>query len=448
MILAMKSVIAFVLMNLILQCGTALGADWPHWRGPNFDGSSPETGLPDTFSKSNNVRWVATLPGPSAATPIVRGDRLFVSSTDTQTRTLRAICLDARTGRQLWNHEVTQGFQQDDRSNLASPSPTTDGRLVYFYYGTGDLVAFDFAGKKVWSRNIQKDHGPFAFLWTYAASPTLFEGRLYIQVLQRDVPVQGRGRTDGPNDSYLLALDPQTGRDLWRHVRPSDAVGESREAYSTPIPCRHEGRAQLLITGGDCITSHNPEDGTELWRWGTWNPTRITHWRLVPSPVTGGGVALACGPKGAPVYAVKLSSRGTLDDSALAWVSKEREISSDVCTPLFYRGRFYVLNGDRKTIARVDPATGKPDWIGELGTRDKIEASPTAADGKIYFQDFRGRVFVVNAGEEFKLLHMAELGDPGENHVRSSIAIADGCLFVRTSNKLYCLAASKAAARP
>lgn len=424
-----------------LLCGGSSlnAAHWPHWRGPNFDGSTSETGTPEKFSKTNGFKWVASLPGPSAATPIVWGDRVFVSSTDAHTRTLRAICLDARTGKELWNHEVAPGFQRDERNNPASPSPTTDGRLVWFYYGTGDLVAFDFSGKKVWARNIQKDHGPFAFLWTYAASPTLYDGRLYIQVLQRDVPVQGRGRADGPNESYLLALDPQTGKDLWRHVRPSDAVAESREAYSTPIPCEHEGRAQLLITGGDCITSHDPRDGTELWRWGTWNPTRITHWRLVPSPVAGAGVALACGPKGSPVYAVKLSSRGTLDDSALAWVSHQREISSDVCTPLFYRGRFFVLNGDRKTIARVDPATGKPDWIGELGTRDKIEASPVGADGKIYFQDFRGRVFVVSAGEEFKILHVAEMGEPDDKLVRASIAVAGGRLFIRTDTKLWCI---------
>lgn len=436
----MKSVIALALLTAgALQPLPILAAEWPHWRGPNFDGSSPETNTPVQFSKTQGVRWVAPLPGPSAATPVVWNNRVFVSSTDTRTKTLRAICLDAQTGRELWNQEIAPGFQLDERSNLASPSPLTDGRRVWFYYGTGDLVAFDFSGKKLWARNIQNDHGPFAFLWTYAASPTLFEGRLYIQVLQRDVPVQGRGRTDGPNDSYLLALDPQTGKDLWRHVRPSDAVAESREAYSTPIPCRYEGRAQLLVTGGDCITSHDPQDGTELWRWGTWNPTRITHWRLVPSPVAGAGIALACGPKGAPVYAVKLASRGTLDDSALAWVSRQREISSDVCTPLFFQGRFFVLNGDRKTIARLDPATGKPDWIGELGTRDKIEASPVGADGKIYFQDFRGRVFVVSAGEEFKILHVAELGEADENQIRSSIAVAGGRLFIRTNNKLWCI---------
>ncbi len=413
--------------------------NWPQWRGPHFDGSTTEQNLPAEFSKTNNVKWVAPLPGPSAGTPIVWGDRVFVSSTDTRTKTLRAIGLDAQTGKQLWEQEAGMGFKLDDRSNLASPSPITDGTLVWFYYGTGDLAAFDFAGKKIWSREIQKDYGQFAFNWTYGSSPMLYGDKLYLQVLQRDVAVRGRGRKDGPNDSYLLALEPKTGKELWRHIRPSDAHEESREAYSTPIPFEHNGRGGLLILGGDCITAHDLKTGAELWRWGTWNPTLITHWRLVPSPVAGRGVALACAPKGSAVYALKLDSKGTLTDNDLAWTSQEREVSSDVGTPLFYKGRFYILNGDKKTIARVDPATGKADWIGELGTRIKIESSPTGADDKIYFQNFRGEVFVVAAAGQFKLLHVAAMGDEDDNDLRASIAVSQGKLFIRTGSKLYCV---------
>lgn len=413
--------------------------NWAHWRGPAFNGTSPERDLPTTFSKTNGVRWVAELPGPSAATPIIWGNHVFVSSTDAKAKTLHAFGFDFKTGKQLWTHETGVGFNQDRLSNFASPSPVTDGQLVYFFYATGDLVAFDFAGKKVWSRNIQTDYGQFAFNWTYGASPTLFDGKLFIQVLQRNVPVNGRGRKDGPNDSYLLALDPKTGKELWKHVRPSDAVAESFEAYSTPIPFEYKGRTELLVTGGDCITGHDVKTGKELWRWGTWNPTRIGHWRLVPSPVTGGDVVLACAPKGSPIYAVKAGSSGTLKDDALAWTSQERDVSTDVATPLFYKGHFYVLNGERKTISRVDPATGKADWTGELGRRAKIEASPTGADDKIYFQDFRGALFVVAAADQFKILHVAEMGDEGDDQLRATVAVSQGCLFIRTGTKLYCV---------
>jgi outer membrane protein assembly factor BamB len=227
-------------------CGSLRAENWPHWRGPHFNGSSTEQKLPADFSKTNNVRWVASLPGPAAATPIVWGDHVFVSSTDLRTKTLRALALDRRTGKELWSQEVTPGFKLDDKSNLASPSPVTDGELVCFLYGNGDLVAFDFSGKKLWARNLQKDCGQFAYQWTYGASPTLFDGKLLIQVLQRNVPVHGRGRKDGPNDSYLLALAPQTGAELWKHVRPSEAHEESLEAYSTPIPFEHAGRREIL----------------------------------------------------------------------------------------------------------------------------------------------------------------------------------------------------------
>ena len=432
-------------LTLTLGGGTLLDTaflraeNWAQWRGPFFNGSTTEKGLPDTFSKTENVRWVAGLPGPSAATPVVWNDRVFVSSVDQQAGTLQALCMDRASGRTLWKQETGVGISLDERSNFASPSPLTDGKLVWFFYGNGELVAFDLAGKKAWSRNIQKDYGQFAFQWTFSSTPTFHDGRLYLQVLQRDVPANGRGRKDGPIDSFLLALDPRTGRELWKVTRPSDARQESLESYSTPIPFNDNGRTELLIAGGDCITAHDPANGKELWRWGSWNPTKITHWRLVPSPVAGGGVVLACAPKAAPVYAVKAGATGTLDVSGLAWTSTEREISSDVSTQLFYQDRYYILNSDRKTLSRAVPGSGKVEWTAQTGSPAKIESSPTAADGKIYFMNQRGDVFVVAAGEQFKLLHMIAMGDESDHDLRSSISIAQGCLFIRTGSKLYCV---------
>ena len=428
----------------ILSSGAsfASAADWPQWRGPNFDGSTAENQLPATFSKTENLKWVAEMPGPSAATPVIWGNRVFVSSTDRKARSTVAMCLDRESGKVVWQHEVSPVYGQDDRSNYASPSPATDGELVYFFYGSGDLVAFDFSGKRIWARNIQKEYGQFAFLWTFSTSPLLYDNKLYMQVLQRDVPVNGRGRKDDPNDSYLLALDPKTGKEIWKEVRPSEARQESLEAFSTPIPFKHGTRDEVLIAGGDCISGHDADTGKELWRWGTWNPARITHWRLVPSPVSGGGVILACGPKGSPVYAVKAGLSGTLEDSALAWTSREtREVTTDVSTPLFYKGSFYVLNSDKRLLSRVEPATGKVLWTGDLESKAKIEASPTAGADKIYAINQRGDVFVTQAGDEFKILHTAAMGDEGDKDLRASIALAQGNLFVRTGSKLYCIGA-------
>jgi outer membrane protein assembly factor BamB len=425
---------------IVLANPGRLHADnWPQWRGPYFNGSSKETGLPAQFSRTENVRWTADLPGSSAATPVIWGDRVFVSSVHAQAGTLLAICLDRTTGKERWRYQAGTGIGQDDRSNYASPSPVTDGKLVWFFYGNGELIALDFDGKKVWSRNLQKDYGQFAFLWTFSTSPLLHEGRLYLQVLQRDVPVNGRGRADGPNESYLLALEPETGKELWRRVRPSDAVQESREAFTTPVPFVHDSRAEILVAGGDCITGHDSATGRELWRWGTWNPGRIGHWRLVPSPVAGGGVVLACAPKGSPVYSVKAGGDGALTESDLAWVSPDREISSDVSTPLFYQGLFYILNSDKRTLSSVEPATGKVLWTGSLESKAKIEASPTGADNKIYMMNHRGDVFVVQAGDQFKVLHTTSMGEADDKDLRSSIAVSQGNLFIRTGKKLYCI---------
>ena len=200
----------------------ASAANWPQWRGPNFDGSSPEKNLPAKWSKTENIAWTLPLPGPSAASPAIWDNHVFVTTSDKSTRSLWAVCAHRKTGAIMWKHKVADAYQKDEKSTFASPSPTTDGKRVIFFYGNGDLVAFDFGGNKLWARNIQKDEGDFAFLWTFSTSPLLYDGKLYMQVLQRDVPVQGRGKQPSGIESYLLAIDPGSGKTLWRHVRPSE----------------------------------------------------------------------------------------------------------------------------------------------------------------------------------------------------------------------------------
>ncbi len=427
--------------------------NWGNWRGPNYNGSTTEKNLPATFSRTENILWTAPMPGPSGASPVVWDDYVFVSSTDDAAKTCVALAFDRKTGKELWRAKISDGAGRDRMSTFSNSSPVTDGKHVWFFYGNGELVCFEVAGKEVWRRNIEKDYGQFAFQWTFSTSPLLHDGRLYLQVLQRNVPVNGRGKQDGPIESYLLAMDPKTGKELWRVVRPSEAQQESLEAFSTPTPYTHNGREELLIVGGDCISGHDPDTGKEYWRWGTWNPTRIGHWRLVPSPTAGAGVVLACGPKDSPVYAVKLGGKGTLTHKDLSWQSfiqtsedpnasarplDVRELSSDVPTPLFYEGKFYILNGTKKKLLCIEP-DGKVVWSGDLKGKGIFQSTPTAADGKIYMMSFAGEVFVVQAGgSEFKLLHMAEMGE-GENTLRAAIPISQGQLFVRTSKALFAI---------
>ncbi len=414
---------------------SAMGADWAQWRGPSFDGSSTEKGLPTQWTKEN-VAWQLDLPGPSAGTPVILGDRVFVTSSDDRTKTLHAMCVDRKTGKVLWQNKTGDGVNRDDKSNYASPSPIADENRAIFFYGNGTLVAFDHAGKELWNRSITKDYGDFAFQWTFGSTPLLHKGKLYLEILQRDQPVHGKGKAGA--ESFLLAVDPANGKTLWKLNRPSEAVQESLEAYSTPMPYTANGREEILITGGDCVTGHDPETGKELWRWGTWNPNKITHWRLVPSPIAGGGVVLACAPKNDPVYAIKLGGNGKLSDSAIAWKSEPKSVTSDVPTPAFAEGDFFVQSESRRMIWRVSPADGKVKWSVELPGRKRYEASPTVADGKIYTMDFGGNVVILDANKG-EILNTIAMGEANDDMIRSSIPVAHGQVFIRTNSKLFCV---------
>lgn len=428
------------LVLLLLMALPSDAGNWPQWRGPHFNGSADETDLPTEWSRTDGVAWKAELDGCSASTPIVWEDRVFLSGVNAAKDTLQAMCFDGADGKLLWKHDLAEGTRRDERSTFAAPSPVTDGKLVVFFFSNGDLICYDFEGRRKWSRNIQEDYGTFAFLWTFASSPTLFDGKLYVQVLQRDVAVDGRGFADRENESYLLALDPDSGKTLWRRTRPSDAVAESHEAFSTPVPFEHDGRTELLVIGGDAITGHDPETGRELWRWDNMNPLKVPHWRHVPSPVAGGGVVLACAPKRSPIYAVKAGLSGPLDDGDLAWASTDvRDVTADVPTPAFYDGDFFVLSDVRKTLSRVVPATGEVKWTIPTPGGAKYEASPLAADGKLYLVNFRGQVDVIDA-KTGRVINSIDMDDSdGREVVRSSIVAAGGRLFIRTTRHLYCV---------
>lgn len=414
--------------------------NWPHWRGPYFNGSTIEANLPTEWSQTEGIAWSAELDGCAASTPIIWEDRVFLSGIASEQDKLQAMCFNRVDGKLLWKHDVADGVRRDDRSSNAAPSPVTDGKLVFFFFSNGDLVCYDLDGKHKWGRNLQEDYGTFAFNWTFATSPTLYGRTLYMQVLQRDVPVAGRGFADRKNESYLLAIDPQTGETLWRHIRPSDAVAESRESFSTPVPFVGAGRAELLVSGGDALTGHDLETGKELWRWDNLNPNKISHWRLVPSPVAGGGVALICGPKRSPIFAVKQGLSGKLSDDDLAWSSTGiRDVTADVPTPAFYDGDFFILSDVRKSLSRVAAATGEVKWTIKTPGRAKYEASPLAADGKIYIVDFQGQVDVIDA-KNGDVINSIVMDEPeGREVVRSSVAAAHGQLFIRTTRHLYCV---------
>ena len=434
------SLVVLATASSVRAQGDQAASSWPQWRGPFLNGSSTAKGLPDQLDRDKTLAWSVPLPGPGAGTPIIWQNRIFVSALDNQSKKLVALCLDRANGKVQWRKEVGLGFTSNERNNMASPSPITDGKTVWFYYGTGDLAAFDFEGKQLWARNIQNDYGPFHVQWIYGSSPLLYDGKLIVQVLHRDVPPRGpRGDGGKRAESYLLALDPQSGKELWRVVRPDEAAAESKESYGTPIPFDGSPRKEVVVIGGDVVTGHDADSGKELWRFGNWNPGKVGHWRIVPSVLTAEGIAIACAPKNGPVMAIKAGGEGEITQSHRAW--ETTEFTSDVCVPLYYNKQLYVLNGDARPgkIFCVDLKTGKVKWSSVLeGSRGVFRASPTGADGKIYCMNERAQTWVVSA-EDGKVLHQADLDTPGVSApTRSTIAVTDGQVFVRTADTLYC----------
>ena len=433
-----KSSLVLTGVCAFLTLGTLPGeaAEWGQWRGPEFNGSTVEKGLPQKWSRTDGVKWSIALPGPSAASPVVWDKTVFLSVARKTSKDMWAMAVDRESGKVKWERKTGEGYSRDDKSNYASPSPVTDGKQAFFFYGNGELVAFDMDGKEQWRRNIQTDYGDFAFQWTFSSSPLLTNGKLILQVLQRNHPVHGKGKEGG--ESFLLCLDPANGKTIWKAIRPSDAMAESLESFATPIPWAQAGRQEILIAGGDCLSGHDPETGKEYWRSMSWNPTKLGHWRLVSSPAAGAGIILGCAPKGAPIYAVKSGANGMVSEKEMAWISSEnRSLTSDVPTPAFYEGDFFVLSDVRRSLSRLDPS-GKVKWSIETPGRAKYEASPIAADGKIYLMNFASDVTVVEAATG-ELKGTMAMGDDGENESRATPSIAHGQLFIRTNQKLYCV---------
>ena len=414
--------------------------NWPQWRGPAHNGSSTEKNLPVTWSAEAGVKWKTPLPGPSGATPAVWGDSVFVSSADAA-KNLHLLCINKKDGAVRWQKQLATGDINKGKGNMASPSPVTDGKTVWVLFGTGDLVALDFAGKILWQRNLGADYGKFAIMWIYGSSPLLYDGRLYVQVLQRtpapaDYPAMAGSA--GDRESYLLALEPATGKTLWKHVRPTDAKLESMESYATPVPhIGADGKAQILVVGGDCVSGHDPATGAELWRGFGLNRKRGEWMRIVPSAVSAGGLAVASGPKKEPMLAFRTDLRGDISEKGVAWTFDEKK-TPDVCTPAYWDGKLFVLDGDSHVLTCIDPKTGEKKWQGEIPDRGTvIRSSPTVADGKLYCVNERGTTYVVDAAAgEFKLLATNVLPDDA---VRGSIAVSDGHLFLRGAAFLYCI---------
>jgi len=422
---------------VVLAVATVLTAsagaeNWPQWRGPFLNGSTSESDLPTTWSKTENVLWMIKMPGPGPSTPIVWEDRIFVTAIEKESRKMWAICLNRADGRELWKHDMGIGFFAGNGSNSASSSPITDGERVYFFFGTGDLVAFDMDGGIIWQRNIEKDHGKIQIIYRYGASLLLYQNRLYMSVMHRHTKAEAQPGQPKPV-SYLLCIDPKTGKDLWKHERDTDAVGESMEAYTTPYPFEGPNGSLIILAGADYVTAHKPASGEEVWQTFNYNPRKIKSYRLVPSVVGIDEMVIFCEPRGRGIFAIRGDSLGQILEEDVVWTARKNV--PDVCSPLVMDGKLFVLDGGRRVMSCLDPKTGKIYWQDKLDV-GKLQASPTGGDGKIYCISMNGEVVIVSAGDAFEVLSRIDMG---EGDCRSTISAAHGQLFIRTPERLYCI---------
>jgi outer membrane protein assembly factor BamB len=411
---------------ITLVSGKIIFADnWPQWRGPNLNGVSSEKNLPARWTVEENVTWKLPLPAWSGSTPIIWGEKIFLNVAEGDN--LYLWCVDRSKGTPIWKKLLGSGNTKMRKQNMSSPSPVTDGTSVYVMTGTGVLKGFDLSGNEIWARDIQKDYGRFGLNWGYASSPLLYQDSLYVQVLHGM-------RTDDP--SYVLRIDKKTGKNVWRVERPTNAITESPDSYTTPALLSYAGKVEIVITGGDCVTGHDPATGKELWRANGLNPENHPFYRIVASPVVYEGIVYAP-TRVKPLLAIRAGGRGDITDSHKLWSFAN---GPDVPTPVTDGKYFYVVD-DRGVAWCLDAKNGQTIWGPQRIKSGTYSSSPVLADGKLYITNEDGLTTVIKAGPKFEVLAENDLSD----YCLSSPAISDGQIFIRTTQHLYCI--GKRAAR-
>jgi outer membrane protein assembly factor BamB len=400
--------------------------NWPHWRGPQRNGISGETNLPVKWSAADGVIWKLPMPAMSGSTPIVWGDRIFLNVADPlpesgEGPSLHLWCVDRAKGTQLWTRPLGRGNRMQRKQNMSTPSPVTDGVNVWVMTGTGILKAFDLTGREIWTRDIQADYGRFGLNWGYGSSPLLHGDALFVQVLHGM-------RTDDP--SYLLRLDKASGRTIWRVERPTNARLESPDAYTTPALLQYGQTTEIVVTGGDVVTGHDPATGRELWRASGLNPLNDPNYRIVASPVVHGDLILAPSRE-RPLLALKAGGRGDVSKSHLLWTF---DSGPDVPTPVTDGSLVYVIN-DRGIMFCLEARTGREVYGRQRLRPGTYSASPVLADGRIYVTNEDGVTSVIQAGPEFRVLAENDFDD----YTLSSPAVSGGRIYFRTTKFLWAI---------
>ena len=432
-------------LALALLAGGSLSAsDWPQWRGPHGTGSADETGLPDRWSATENVAWKSDLGGVGVSAPIVAAGRVFVTSQigsgisregprlaqgavaagsgERGIGTPRAgadvgdgvsflvEAFDRTDGRRLWQYrlEAVGPLQPvHDKHNLASPSPVTDGALVYAWFGTGQIVALDMNGRLVWERHLGAENAPFDINWGHSSSPTLHQDLLILLC-------------DHPAASYLLAVDKKTGEDRWKVDR-----GTGRSSYSTPFVVDTDTGPEIIVNSSERVDAYDPETGAFLWHAGGSSQFPI------PVPTFNDGIMyMSRGYRSGPYMAIRPGGRGDVSSSHVIW---EVATGAPYISSLVYDAGLLYMANDVGVVTAIDAGTGRRIWQERVD--GVFTASPVAADGKIYFVSETGEVIVVRSGRQPEIIARNDIGE----RLMASLAVSDGQIFLRSDDRVFCI---------
>jgi outer membrane protein assembly factor BamB len=410
--------------------GLIRAENWPGWRGPSGDGVSAEKGIPTKWSSTENIAWRIAVPGEGHSSPIVWGDKVFLTSSLTEKNKRILLCLDRLSGQTVWQRDVVQSPPETIHrlNSRASGTPATDGKQVYvtFMRAEGDEViapnvgserlitpgkiivaAYDLDGNEKWKTNV----GDFVSAHGFNTCPVLFEDLVILN-----------GDHDG--DAYLVALDRQSGRERWRTRRENKT-----RSYVTPIIREIDGITQMILSGSLCIASYDPRNGKRHWI--VDGPTE----QFVASMVYDGKYVFATG--GYPerhTLAIRPGGKGNVTDTHIAW--RTTRGAAYVPSPII-SGRYLLMVADSGIASCFEARTGKRHWMERLPGGHSPSA--VSADGLVYFVSDRGVTTIIRPSETFAVIAKNELGEP----VSASPAISQGQIFLRTHQHLYCIGSKK-----
>jgi len=387
--------------------------DWPRWRGPHADGVADNRELPLNWSRTENIHWSAELPGWGTSSPVVYGNRVFVTSQEEVSgkKTLWLLCFDRQSGKELWRRDFGLSVEQRThaKSNLAVNTPAVTADAVYVAFGNADLARYTHDGKRIWVRRYLSDFGDPKMAWGYAVSPLVVD----------DAVVFPWDHHNGP--CFLLGLDKLTGATSWKKDRP---IGT---AHATPLLVDHHGRREILVPGKHRLTAFDVKTHAELWQYGEGEGPY--NGEIIVSPVYGAGVVFLQTWRQSPIHAIRLTGDGKPPEPL--WISKA--FGPVEPSLLYYRGLLYALM-DNGVLVCLDGKTGAEHFRERLG--GNCNSSPIASAGRIYVSNNDGTTFVVRAGAKFELLATNDLGE----RITASPAVTGNRLIYRTDSHLYCIA--------